>query len=114
MLSNRPPYYAHVLAQSPVSPRQKLLDVVPKVREALELTFPSYDVVEFLGEGPILEQLQQFATASLIVAPHGAGLANMMVSPLHTPVLEIGPPGCPMCYVHLAIKVVLECTVFCR
>lgn len=81
------------------------MSVVPKVREALELTFPSYDVVEFLGEGPILEQLQQFSTTSMIVAPHGAGLANMMVSPLHTPVLEIGPPGCAICYIHLAIKV---------
>lgn len=61
--------------------------------------------MEFLGQGPILEQLQHFATASLIVAPHGAGLANMVVSPLHTPVLEIGPPGCSICYLHLAIKV---------
>lgn len=77
----------------------------PKVRDALKQEFPSYDVVEFLGTGPILEQLKTFATASLIVAPHGAGLSNMVVSPLHTPVLEIGPLGCSPCYVHLAMKV---------
>ena len=84
---------------------QNSFDVVPKIREALELNFPSYDVVEFLGQGPILQQLQEFATASLIVGPHGAGLTNMIVSPLHTPVLEIGPLQCPVCYLHLAIKV---------
>ena len=86
-------------------PPQNLVRVVPEIREALKRNFPAYDVVEFLGKGPILEQLQEFATASLIVAPHGAGLANMIVSPLHTPVLEIGPPGCSICYMHLAIKV---------
>lgn len=62
-------------------------------------------MVEFEGQGPILQQLQKFATASLIVAPHGAGLSNIMVSPLHTPVLEIGPSGCSICYMHLAVKV---------
>lgn len=58
-----------------------------------------------MGTGPIASQLKLFATASLIVAPHGAGLSNMMVSPLHTPVLEIGPPECSSCYLHLAVKV---------
>lgn len=77
-----------------------------KVRDALKEEFPSYDVVEFFGTGPIISQLQLFATASLIVAPHGAGLSNMVVSPLHTPVLEIGPPDCTACYVHLAVKVI--------
>lgn len=78
---------------------------INKVRDALKQEFPNYDVEEFLGTGSILAQLQTFATASLIVAPHGAGLSNMVVSPLHTPVLEIGPLGCSACYVHLAMKV---------
>lgn len=73
--------------------------------EALKDRFPTHDVVEFLGEGPILQQLELFATASLIIAPHGAGISNIIVSPLHTPVLEIGPPSCSMCYVHLTLKV---------
>ena len=76
-----------------------------KVRNALKQEFPSYDVVEFRGTGPIVDQLKTFATASLIVAPHGAGLANMVASPLHTPVLEIGPLQCSSCYIHLSIKV---------
>ncbi|CAM9968681.1 unnamed protein product, partial [Pylaiella littoralis] len=75
-----------------------------QVREALEQEFPSFDVVEFLGTGSIIPQLRLFATASLIVAPHGAGLSNMIVSPLHTPVLEIGSVDCPSCYMHLALK----------
>ncbi|CAM9948611.1 unnamed protein product [Scytosiphon promiscuus] len=74
------------------------------VLKALKENFPSYDVVEFLGTGPVASQLKLFATASLIVAPHGAGLSNMMVSPLHTPVLEIGPPECSSCYIHLTLK----------
>lgn len=71
----------------------------------MEQNLPSYDIVEFLGTGPVLSQLQTFATASLVVAPHGAGLANMIVSSLHTPVLEIGPPDCSTCFLHLALKV---------
>lgn len=78
----------------------------PKVRDALKQEFPNFDVVEFSGTGPIISQLQLFATASLIVAPHGAGLSNMVVSPLHTPVLEIGAVTCPSCYMHLALKVI--------
>ncbi|CAM9867121.1 unnamed protein product [Pylaiella littoralis] len=75
-----------------------------QVRNALEHEFPSYDVVEFSGTRSIRTQLETFATASIIVAPHGAGLSNMIVSPLHTPVLEIGPVECSSCYLHLAMK----------
>lgn len=64
-----------------------LLCVVPKIWKALEVVFPAFQVVEFFGEGSIVEQLQTFSTASLIVAPHGTGLNNMTVSPLHTAVL---------------------------
>ena len=62
-----------------------------QVRDALALNFPSFDVFEFTGNGTTLEQLQTFATAAVVVAPHGAGLSNTIVSPLHTPVLEIAP-----------------------
>ncbi|CAM9450994.1 unnamed protein product, partial [Ectocarpus sp. 4 AP-2014] len=77
-----------------------------QVREALKAEFPTFDIVEFWGIGPIMSQLKLFAAASLIVAPHGAGLSNMVVSSLHTPVLEIGPPICAACYMHLAVKVI--------
>lgn len=79
-----------------------------KVHEALKQDFPDHDIVEFRGNGTIIRQLQLFATASIIVAPHGAGLSNMVVSPLHTPVLEIGSPDCSACYLHLALKVISE------
>ncbi|CAN0515667.1 unnamed protein product, partial [Ectocarpus sp. 12 AP-2014] len=75
-----------------------------QVRDALIENFPDHDVVEFFGTDPIREQLELFATASVIVAPHGAGLANIVVSPLHTMILEIGPIECPTCYVNMAIK----------
>ncbi|CBJ29440.1 conserved unknown protein [Ectocarpus siliculosus] len=75
-----------------------------EVRDALIQNFPDHDVVEFFGTDPIREQLDLFATASVIVAPHGAGLANIVVSPLHTMILEIGPIECPTCYVNMAIK----------
>ncbi len=39
------------------------------------------------------------------MAPHGAGLANIVVSALHTPVLEIGSIACPPCFLRLALKV---------
>ncbi|CAM9717257.1 unnamed protein product [Ectocarpus sp. 4 AP-2014] len=75
-----------------------------EIREALAQNFPDFDVVEFVGIEHIRAQLGIFATASMIVGPHGAGLSNMVVSPLHTMILEIGPIDCPACYVNLAIK----------
>lgn len=76
-----------------------------QVKEALERHFPTHDVVEFLGTGPLRSQLETFATASLVVGPHGAGLANIVVSALHTPVLEIASLQCPPCFLRLALKV---------
>ncbi|CAB1103954.1 unnamed protein product [Ectocarpus sp. CCAP 1310/34] len=75
-----------------------------EVKEALERNFPSFSVVEFFGTGSVRDQLETFATAAMIIAPHGAGLANMMVAPLHTPVLEIGTLACPPCFLRLALK----------
>ncbi|CBN75966.1 conserved unknown protein [Ectocarpus siliculosus] len=75
-----------------------------EVKEALERNFPSFDVVEFFGAGSVRDQLETFATAAMIIAPHGAGLANMIVAPLHTPVLEIGTLACPPCFLRLALK----------
>ncbi|CAM9862224.1 unnamed protein product [Ectocarpus sp. 4 AP-2014] len=75
-----------------------------EVKEALERNFASFNVVEFFGTGSVRDQLETFATAAMIIAPHGAGLANMMVAPLHTPVLEIGTLACPPCFLRLALK----------
>ncbi|CAB1120095.1 unnamed protein product [Ectocarpus sp. CCAP 1310/34] len=75
-----------------------------EVKEALKISFPSFDVVEFFGTDPVGHQFKTFATAAMIVAPHGAGLANIIVAPLHTPVLEIAPISCPPCFLRLALK----------
>ncbi|CAM9539364.1 unnamed protein product [Ectocarpus sp. 4 AP-2014] len=75
-----------------------------EVKEALERNFPNFDVVEFFGTDPVRDQLLTFANASMVIAPHGAGLANMIVAPLHTPVLEIAPLSCPSCFLRLALK----------
>ncbi|CAM9129006.1 unnamed protein product [Ectocarpus sp. 12 AP-2014] len=98
----------------PVPPRPVIVLIVrsnirglennDEVKEALERNFPSFDVVEFFGTDPVRDQLKTFATAAMIIAPHGAGLANMIVAPLHTPVLEIAPLECPPCFLRLAFK----------
>ena len=75
-----------------IHPSCRYVHLRRQVRGALEENFKDFEVVEFVGNGTMLSQLQTFATASVIVAPHGAGLSNMVVSPPHTPVLEIGPP----------------------
>eukprot|EP00903_Cladosiphon_okamuranus_P010124 g9587.t1 len=75
-----------------------------EIRTALQQSFPSFEVVEFTGDGTIVSQLEAFATASVVVGPHGAGLSNIVVSSLHTPVLEIAPISCSTCFLHLAIK----------
>lgn len=75
------------------------------MREALVDNFPDYDVVEFFGTGSVRSQFEAFTSASLIVAPHGAGLSNTIVAPLHTAVLEIAPIHCPPCFLRLTLKV---------
>ncbi|CAN0371292.1 unnamed protein product, partial [Pylaiella littoralis] len=74
------------------------------VKLALQSNFPDYDVIEFFGTDPVRQQLETFATAAMIVAPHGAGLINILAAPLHTPVLEIAPIHCPPCFLRLALK----------
>ncbi|CAM9656197.1 unnamed protein product [Ectocarpus sp. 13 AM-2016] len=75
-----------------------------EVEEALKINFPSFSVVEVFGKGSAQDQLETFSNAAMIIAPHGAGLANMIVAPLHTPVLEIAPISCPPCFLRLALK----------
>ncbi|CAN0001623.1 unnamed protein product, partial [Ectocarpus sp. 6 AP-2014] len=113
-LVGRPGLYPHTGGVPPVPPRPVIVLVVrvkkrglqnnAEVREALAQNFPDFDVVEFNGVEHIRAQLEMFATASMIVGPHGAGLSNIVVSPLHTMILEIGPIDCPACYINLAIK----------
>lgn len=46
------------------------------------------------GAVPVREQMVAFAGASVIVAPHGAALANLVFAPPGALVVELFPPGC--------------------
>ena len=69
-----------------------------------------WDVVVHLGEGTFVEQLTVFASASVAVGPHGAGLANIMVMQPGTKVYEFIPVqgGLNVCYTVLAVTLGLQ------
>jgi len=46
------------------------------------------------GSLPVTEQIRAFAEASLIVAPHGAALANLTFASPGAAVVELFPAGC--------------------
>jgi len=46
------------------------------------------------GELSVVEQLRTFATANLIVAPHGAALANIIFASAGSTLIELFPAGC--------------------
>lgn len=46
------------------------------------------------GELSVRDQIETFATASVIVATHGAALANLVFAPFGTTVIELFPAGC--------------------
>ncbi len=45
---------------------------------ALAEVFPEFNVRVFLGDGHVREHAQMFRNAAAVVAPHGAGLRNIM------------------------------------
>ena len=49
-----------------------------------------FHVVSF-SRAPVREQVDLFARAALVVAPHGAGEINMLWTHPSTPLIEIGP-----------------------
>jgi hypothetical protein len=85
-----------------------LLELLKKKRPDLEwLVFDSQ---------PFLETVALFSRAQIVVAPHGAGLTNMLFSPPDTRVIEIMPTKNPnLCYYHLAALLKFEhCIVPCE
>lgn len=64
---------------------------------------------------PFDETVALFSMARLIVAPHGAGLTNMLFSPPGTKIVEIMPTKSPnLCYHHLAALLKFDhCIVSC-
>ena len=65
-----------------------------------------WDVVVHTGKGTFIEQLNTFASASIAVGPHGAGLSNIMVMQAGGTILEFlpvqGPNQMNVCYMTLA------------
>jgi hypothetical protein len=60
------------------------------------------------GNEPILEQLKMFAESELVVAPHGAGLANMVVMAKGANIVELQTAPANHCYLFLAINLDLN------
>lgn len=74
----------------------------PDVLDYFKTTYPhlTWVVYDILS---IDETAALFSKASLIVAPHGAGLTNMLFSPKGTTILEFMPMLDPnVCYWHLS------------
>ena len=46
-----------------------------------------------LNQGSVSEQLAQLATASTVIAPHGAAMANLLAATPETTVLELVNPA---------------------
>lgn len=67
----------------------------------ISLLFP---VTVHEGSEPILDQLQMFSDAFLVIAPHGAGLSNVLAMQEKTSVIEILPAHMNACYALLAFN----------
>ncbi len=64
---------------------------------------------------PLDEAISLFNRATIIVAPHGAGLTNMLFAPPNTKIVEFMPTANPnVCYYHLATLLQFQhCMVGC-
>mmetsp|Transcript_14623 Transcript_14623/g.24956 ORF Transcript_14623/g.24956 Transcript_14623/m.24956 type:complete len:498 (-) Transcript_14623:8-1501(-) len=87
--------------------RGNVRSIVNHVQLVSELrsAFPDAHVVEFGPSEPMDVAIRQHHVADLIIAPHGAGLSNMIFSRDHTIVVEIHPlPNDKenKCHVHTA------------
>jgi len=60
--------------------------------DELEEILGALGIVSFvLEEMPVMDQMALFMSSKLIIAPHGAGLSNMIVAPDDTTVVELMP-----------------------
>lgn len=72
------------------------------VFEMLQRVFPTIDWVVF-DVLPFNETVELFSSAAIIVAPHGAGLTNMLFSDSGINIIEFMPLQHPnLCYWHLS------------
>ena len=77
-----------------------------EVVEKCKSLWKSGNVVEHLGEGSLLEQFTLFHSASVVLGPHGAGLANSIAMQEKSIMIEVlpetGSNRLNMCYAVLA------------
>jgi hypothetical protein len=78
----------------------------------LLLIFPVIVVHE--GSESILDQLQMFSDSFLTIAPHGAGLSNIVAMQEKTSVIEILPNHMNACYAMLAFNLGLFYSPYCK
>ena len=73
---------------------------------ALQDKFVDFHITTHLGNEPVIEQLQMFYNSDVIVAPHGAGLSNIVACRPQTIVVEFMPayPHVNICYMSMAFK----------
>ena len=77
---------------------------------ALNASFSACRVDVHTGEESVVEQLHMFRRATVVVAPHGAGLANLMACRARTLVMEFMTAGrdVNICYMSMALKLGLH------
>jgi Glycosyltransferase 61/Nucleotide-diphospho-sugar transferase/Galactosyltransferase len=66
------------------------------------------NVQEHTGLEPMIQQLQMFADASVVIGPHGAGLANIIAMQEGTAVVELQVAPANSCYMFLAFNLGLQ------
>lgn len=80
-------------------------EILAKVKES----FSNYNVVVHTGHELMEKQFALFRSSDVIIAPHGAGLSNIVVCRKHTLIFELlnQIPHPVLCYAGLALKLKL-------
>lgn len=83
----------------------RCLDNTDEMVSAVKLAVSEYEVVVFEPPGkdqPMKPTVDLFSNAAFIIAPHGAGLSNMIFAPKTASVLEIHNGDGNLCFASLA------------
>lgn len=107
----------------PVNPDNKILVVIKRlgpralenhdeVLSTCKRLWRTGAVIEHTGSGGFLEQITLFHSASVVLAPHGAGLANAIAMRENTRIFEVipetGTNRLNMCYAALAFTLNIQ------
>jgi hypothetical protein len=80
------------------------------LRSRLSTTYPLCHIAVHTGDENVLDQLRMFRSSTIIVAPHGAGLTNIIACREQTLILELMVEGrdVNICYMSMAYKLKLH------